>query len=167
MNATDKVRTIVAVKAKAPATLSIRWSDGVRARIDLSALLSGRASKRLRDGDEFARVRVGEWGHSIEWPSGIELSAETLWLETLSANRRQDTREFLEWRLRHGLSLSKTAEALGLSRRMVAYYSNGEKPVPRPILLACEGWEWDRIGAILDTFSADECQNFFSHAGYA
>lgn len=26
---------------------------------------------------------------------------------------------------------------------------------------------WDRIGAILDTFSATECQNFFRHAGYA
>lgn len=26
---------------------------------------------------------------------------------------------------------------------------------------------WDRIGAILDSFSAIECQNFFSHAGYA
>jgi transposase len=25
---------------------------------------------------------------------------------------------------------------------------------------------WDRIGAILDTFPADECRNFFSHAGY-
>ena len=26
---------------------------------------------------------------------------------------------------------------------------------------------WDRIGSILDTFSPDECANFFSHAGYA
>ncbi len=26
---------------------------------------------------------------------------------------------------------------------------------------------WDRIGAILDTFSAAECTNFFSRAGYA
>jgi transposase len=26
---------------------------------------------------------------------------------------------------------------------------------------------WDRIGAILDTFQATECRNFFSHAGYA
>jgi len=26
---------------------------------------------------------------------------------------------------------------------------------------------WDRIGSILDTFSADECQNFFRHDGYA
>jgi hypothetical protein len=24
---------------------------------------------------------------------------------------------------------------------MVAYYSNGEKPVPKSILLACKGWE--------------------------
>ena len=59
----------------------------------------------------------------------------------LAATGHRDTRDFLEWRLRHGLSLTKTAEALGLSRRMVAYYSNGEKPVPKPILLACKGWE--------------------------
>jgi len=26
---------------------------------------------------------------------------------------------------------------------------------------------WDRIGVILDTFSAAECRNFFSHDGYA
>jgi transposase len=26
---------------------------------------------------------------------------------------------------------------------------------------------WDRIGDILDTFSATECRNFFRHAGYA
>lgn len=36
------------------------------------------------------------------------------------------------WRLRHALSLSKAADALGVSRRMVAYYSSGEKKV-RPV----------------------------------
>ncbi len=141
MSAEDKLRTIAAVKAKAPAAIAVKWSDGTRADLDLGALLSKKAYSALRDRAEFARVRVGEWGHSVEWPSGAELGAETLWLETLSATGRADARSFLEWRLRHGLSLSKTAEALGLSRRMVAYYSNGEKPVPRPILLACKGWE--------------------------
>jgi hypothetical protein len=72
------------------------------------------------------------------------LSAETLWLETLSATGRDDVRRFLEWRLRHGLSLSGAAEALGLSRRMIAYYSNGEKQIPRTVLLACKGWEADQ-----------------------
>jgi hypothetical protein len=141
MSTEDKTRIISAVKAKAPATLAVRWSDGTRAELDLSDVLRDKAFKPLRNAVEFARVRVGEWGHSVEWPSGTELSAETLWLETLSANGHRDTRDFLEWRLRHGLSLTKTAEALGLSRRIVAYYSNGEKPVPKPILLACKGWE--------------------------
>jgi transposase len=26
---------------------------------------------------------------------------------------------------------------------------------------------WDRIGTVLDLFSANQCQNFFRHAGYA
>ena len=141
MKTAERMRTVVAVKAKLPSILSLKWSDGTRADVDLGRLLRDRAFRPLREPEEFARVRVGEWGHSVEWPSGAELSAETLWLETLSATGHADTLEFLEWRLRHGLSLTKTAEALGLSRRMVAYYSNGEKPVPKPILLACKGWE--------------------------
>lgn len=141
MKESDRVRTIASVKAKVPATLTVQWSDGTRAKIDLGEILRRRTFRSLRDENEFARVRIGEWGHSIEWPSGPELSAETVWLETLSATGHADTREFLEWRLRHGLSLNETAKALGVSRRMVAYYSNGEKTVPRAILLACKGWE--------------------------
>ena len=76
------------------------------------------------------------------WPSGAEAGADRLWLETLSATRHADTRAFLEWRLKHGLSLSGAADALGLSRRMIAYYSNAEKPVPKTVLLACRGWEF-------------------------
>jgi hypothetical protein len=141
MNSSEMARTIEFVKAKAPASIALRWSDGTRAEINVAIILRGRAFRALRDADEFSRAEIGEWGHSIVWPSGAELSAETLWLETLSATGHDDARAFLEWRLKHGLSLTRAAEALGLSRRMVAYYSNGEKPVPRPILLACKGWE--------------------------
>lgn len=141
MSAAETMRTIAAVRAVKPAAVSLKWSDGTQARVELAHALQQRAFRALRDEKEFSRVRVGEWGHSIKWPSGIGFSADTLWLETLSATGHDDTRAFLEWRMRHGLSLTKAAEALGLSRRMVAYYSNGEKPVPRPILLACKGWE--------------------------
>src|SRR3546814_5219789 len=78
---------------------------------------------------------------SSDWSSDVCSSDLMLWLETLSATGHGDVRAFLEWRLRHALSLSKAADALGVSRRMVAYYSNGEKKVPKPILLACRGWE--------------------------
>ncbi|HEY8695995.1 MAG TPA: DUF2442 domain-containing protein [Rhizomicrobium sp.] len=141
MNAADTMRTIEAVKAERAGILRLKWSDGTEARVDIGRMLHKRPLRILRDEKEFAQVRPGDWGHSIQWPGGAELGADTLWLETLSATGRDDARGFLEWRMRHGLSLTKAAEALGLSRRMVAYYSNGEKPVPRPILLACKGWE--------------------------
>ncbi len=139
MNVTDKTRTIAAVEAIGPASVRLSWSDGTNVDLDLSAALDGLDA--LRDPAEFAKVAVGDWGHSLAWPSGAELGADMLWLETLSATGHGDVRAFLEWRLRHALSLSKAADALGVSRRMVAYYSNGEKKVPKPILLACRGWE--------------------------
>ena len=141
MNITDKIRTITAVRATGPSSLHLSWSDGVAVDLDLGAILDDRPFAVLRDPVAFAKVEVGDWGHSLSWPSGAELGADALWLETLSATGHGDARAFLEWRLRHALSLSKAAEALGVSRRMIAYYSNGEKKVPKPILLACRGWE--------------------------
>jgi len=141
MTVTDKTRTIAAVKAIGPRSIRLTWSDGTIVDLDLSATLDGPAFAALRDPAEFARVEVGDWGHGLAWASGAELGADRLWLETLSATGHGDARAFLEWRLRHALSLSKAADALGVSRRMVAYYSNGEKKVPKPILLACRGWE--------------------------
>ncbi|HWE05116.1 MAG TPA: DUF2442 domain-containing protein [Rhizomicrobium sp.] len=141
MKMEDNTRIVTAARVKLPATLALKWSDGTRAEIDLARTMRDRHFRSLRNPGVFGKVRIGEWGHSVEWPSGVELGAETLWLETLAATGHDDARVFLEWRLRHGLSLSKAAEALGISRRMVAYYSNGEKTVPRAILLACKGWE--------------------------
>ena len=85
MTTTDHMRTITAVKAKPPATLTVQWSDATRVKIDLGETLRKRAFGALRDPAEFVRVRVGEWGHSVEWAIRRRLSAETLWLETLSA----------------------------------------------------------------------------------
>lgn len=142
MNITDTMRTITAVEAIGAASVRLAWSDGTIVDLDLSSVLIGRAFLAVRgDPAAFAAVAVGDWGHSLAWPSGVDLGADRLWLETLAATGHGDARAFLEWRLRHGLSLSKAAEALGISRRMVAYYSNGEKKVPKPVLLACRGWE--------------------------
>lgn len=141
MTITDKTRTIAAVRVTGLASLNLIWSDGTTVDLDLGAILDDPAFAALHDRTEFAKVEVGDWGHSLAWPSGAELGADMLWLETLSATGHGDVRAFLEWRLRHALSLSKAAEALGVSRRMIAYYSNGEKKVPKPILLACRGWE--------------------------
>jgi len=39
------------------------------------------------------------------------------------------------------LTIDAAAVALGVSRRMLAYYRSGSKPVPRTVALACLGWE--------------------------
>ena len=130
MNA-DWMRTMEAVEARAGGGLFLRWSDGTKAEVALPKAFA------MRSGE----VRVGDWGHSIVWPDGTELSADALWLETLSAIGRADARQFLEWRLANGLSLARAADELGLARRTVAYYSNGTRSVPKAILLACKGWD--------------------------
>jgi hypothetical protein len=40
----------------------------------------------------------------------------------------------------HELTLDSAASALGLSRRMIAYYASGEKEIPKTVLLATEGY---------------------------
>src|SRR3546814_16996651 len=86
-----------------PDTTPFRPAD-----LDLGAVLADRAFAALCDPGEFAKVEVGDWGHSLAWPSGAELGADMLWLETLSATGHGDVRAFLEWRLRHALDRKST-----------------------------------------------------------
>lgn len=131
----DMMRSIRSVAALDNSRLRLEWSDGSIAEVEVP---------RFPDKQAFLSAELGDWGHSVIWPNGFEIGADSLWLDTLTATGRGDVRQFIEWRLRHGLSLGKAAEALGVSRRSVAYYSNGERKIPRPILLACAGWEVEK-----------------------
>lgn len=123
----DTMRTIRNAKTLGGQRLRLEWSDGTVAELTVP---QGKGE-----------VEVGDWGHSLVWPDGSEVGADSLWLETLDAIGRGDARHFLEWRLANGLSLAKAADALGLARRTVAYYSNGDRVVPKTVLLACKGWD--------------------------
>ncbi|MGC1457428.1 MAG: DUF2442 domain-containing protein [Steroidobacteraceae bacterium] len=122
--------------------LSLRWIGGQQATVDLSGDLARYKSLApLRKAAVFRQVALGEGGHSVVWPSGVDIGADSLWRDSLIALGHVDAVTFNDWRMEHGLTLDKAAEALGLSRRMVAYYSSGAKPVPKTVLLACRGWE--------------------------
>ena len=133
MNA-DWMRTIKAVESRVGGRLFLLWSDGTAGEIGCPTAAASAT----------APLRLGDWGHSLVWEDGFELEADSLWLDTLDAIGRSDARCFLEWRLTNGLSLAKAAEALGLARRTVAYYSNGDRAVPKTVLLACKGWDATR-----------------------
>jgi hypothetical protein len=101
----------------------------------------------LRDANLFAQASIGEGGHSVTWPGGVDIGADRLFELALEQSGRSDAVEFIRWRWRNGLSLSAAAEALGLSRRQIAYYASGEHEVPRTVRLACKGWEAERHAA--------------------
>jgi transcriptional regulator with XRE-family HTH domain len=51
-----------------------------------------------------------------------------------------DASAFRRWLYSHAFTLDRAANALGVSRRMIAYYLSGEQPVPKTVMLATEGF---------------------------
>ena len=136
---------IVAVTAgKKPMTLRIGWGTGDESQVDVSGVIETfRLYEPLRRSPElFAQVRVGEYGTDVVWSDDIDMSADTLWRlaqEQTGATMSPDA--FKHWRERKAYTLDAAARALGLSRRMVAYYEQGAKPIPRIVALATRGLE--------------------------
>ncbi len=90
----------------------------------------------------FTQARIGFAGHSVDWiEDELDLGADNL--RNLAVEQADGIGHERIWNWLHdtGLTLEKAAEALGISRRMLIYYRDGEKPIPRSIWLACLGWE--------------------------
>jgi len=60
--------------------VSITWSDGVTAEVDLSPVLAtGPVFAALKDGGYFvASMRVADDRLGLEWPNGVDFSADGL-----------------------------------------------------------------------------------------
>src|SRR5271167_4514061 len=131
---------IVAVEAdKKPLTLRIRWDKGDESRVDVSGLIETfRVYEPLRRSPKlFQKVRVGEHGTDVVWPDEIDMAADTLWrLAQEQVGETMTPDAFRHWRERKAYTLDEAARALGLSRRMVAYYEKGDRPIPRVVALA-------------------------------
>ena len=140
-----KQPNIKAVVAGDGRRVEIAWAGGKTDGIDLSGLIAELAGlAALDDPGAFAAVAVGEDGWSLIWPDGAEIGTDTLWrLAREQAGEATPIEEFAAWRVRNRLSLSDAARALGITRRMVAYYEAGRYLIPRMVGLACKGWETD------------------------
>ena len=139
------LRRITAVTLDAaPMTLRVRWDTGDESLIDVSGMIeSFRLYAPLRQSPElFGQVRVGEHGTDVVWTNDIDMSADTLWrLTQEQAGATMTPAEFRHWRERKAYTLDAAAKALGISRRMVAYYEQGDRPIPRVVALAIRGLE--------------------------
>lgn len=126
---------------KKPHTLRLRWTHGEVHTIDVSSPLNKfRVYAPLRqDAALFKRVRVGEHGTDIVWSDELDMAADTLWrLAQEQAGVTMTAEAFQQWRKQKNYTLDDAAAALGISRRMAAYYDHGDKPIPRVVTLATQ-----------------------------
>ncbi len=129
---------------KKPLTLRVRWQGGDEADIDVSGHIGTFAlyEPLRRSPVLFRQVHLGDLGTDIVWTDEIDMSADTLWrLSREQSGVTMSPDAFKEWRERQALTLDAAAQVLGLSRRMVAYYEQGEKPIPRVVALATKALE--------------------------
>lgn len=132
-------RIINVSTAATPNNLRISWKNGGESIIDVSELINTfRVYAPLRQStDLFNQVRVGEYGADIVWSDEIDMSADSLWrLAQEQSGKTISASAFRKWRENKSYTLDDAAAALGISRRMVAYYDHGEKPIPRIVALA-------------------------------
>jgi hypothetical protein len=122
-----------------PLTLRVRWAEGGESLVDVSGMIEAfRIFAPLRsDPEMFAAVTVGEYGTHVAWSDEIDMAASTLWRLAQEQSGATITAEaFRRWRERKAYTLDTAAQALGLSRRIVAYYDRGTRPIPRTVALA-------------------------------
>jgi DNA-binding transcriptional regulator YiaG len=129
---------------KKPLTLRIRWDNGDESLVDVSGSVETfRVYEPLRHSPIlFRQVRLGEHGTDVVWNDEIDMAAVTLWrLAQEQSGLTMSPEAFRHWRERNAYTLDTAAHALGVSRRMVAYYEQGAKPIPRVVALAARALE--------------------------
>lgn len=134
--------TIESISVVSHGVLSLVWSTGETLRADLSDLsVRNAAFAELAEPGVFARVELADWGHGLDWPGGGGMGADRLYELCREQAGLTTPSAFDAWMQRNGLSLAGAAEALGMTRRMIAHYRTGSKPIPKVVGLALRGLE--------------------------
>jgi hypothetical protein len=134
------------VTTSSPTALALQWDDDRVSHVDLAALIASRPNLApLGDPAEFEQTALSDDGWSAEWLCGIDFGSQQLrrWAEE-QAGEIMPIDAFRAWMVRHNLTLDRTADVLGLSRRTIAYYLSGEQPIPKTVMLATEGYDHRR-----------------------
>lgn len=134
---------LTGVSVASAQALALTWDDGLTATVDLTGVIAGRkALTVLNDPAVFAGARLSADGWSVEWPDEIDFGAPQLrrWADE-QAGEVMASFAFRAWMESHDFTLDRAAQALGVSRRTIAYYLSGEQPVPKTVMLATEGFD--------------------------
>lgn len=134
---------LTAVEALRDHRLRLTYADGQTFLVDLSERIRTTGFLApLKDAALFLQAKVGFAGRSVDWiEDELDLGADNLRHLAVEQAGGIGHERIWSWLHDTGLTLEEAAQALGISRRMLIYYRDGEKPIPRAIWLACLGWE--------------------------
>jgi hypothetical protein len=145
MNSTmPKHFIMTSVFAELPATLRMQFADGQVFILDMTPIIHAHKSlARLKEPAVFASASVADGGYTVTWAGddALELASDNLRARAITQAGGFSHEFIWNWMAAHQLTLESAARAIGVSRRMLAYYRAGQKPVPRTVGLACIGWE--------------------------
>jgi hypothetical protein len=101
----NRVRKLPRITTAEPiihGVLKIVWTDGYEGVVDLRPTIArGKIFTYLQDAKNFAKVRVGEYGHSIEWTNKrgeeIDFGADTLRAKAENQARLNEVASILQY----------------------------------------------------------------------
>ena len=123
--------------------LALTFADDAVFELDLLPLIKQyKALAPLKDAATFAKISLSEGGYSLQWFNGeVELAGDNLRAKAIEQAGGYSHELVWNWMSRNKLSLTQAAEAIGISRRMLAYYRSGEREIPKTVALAMIGWK--------------------------
>jgi hypothetical protein len=97
-----KLPRIVVAEAVIHGVLKIVWNDGYEGIVDLRPTIArGRIFTYLQKPENFAKVGVSEYGHSVEWINddgdAIDFSADTLRTKAENQARLNEVASVLQY----------------------------------------------------------------------
>lgn len=123
--------------------LRLSYADGKVFDVDLRPWIETTDALRpLSNPTLFAGASLGAGGCYVEWVQDeLDLAADNLRNLAIEQAGGIGHERIWNWLCDNRLTLEQAAAALGISRRMLIYYRDGEKPIPRAVWLACLGWD--------------------------
>lgn len=124
--------------------LSLTFADDASFEVDLSEVIENHPTlSRLRDPSVFAQAEPDEWHRGVVFAGddNLALASDNLRAMAIEQSGEFSHQQLLTWMDHHGMTLDAAAAALDVSRRMLAYYRSGSKPIPRTVGLAMLGWD--------------------------
>jgi Protein of unknown function (DUF2442) len=101
-NRLKKLPRIVLAEPVIHGVLKIVWNDGYEGIVDLRPTIArGRIFTHLQNAKNFSKVRVSEFGHSVEWTDGdgdqIDFAADTLRTKAENQARLNEVASVLQY----------------------------------------------------------------------